>query len=268
MRIALGLEYHGAPFHGWQSQADGSGVQNALERALSGIAGERIGVIAAGRTDAGVHATSQVAHFDTSVSRPLQAWIRGVNSQLPPAIAIRWAAPVEPEFHARFSATSRRYRYVLFNNPVRPALLSGRVGWYHRQLDVERMVAAAKSLIGEHDFSSFRSSECQAKSPVKTLHETVISRQGDYLLFDFHAGGFLYHMVRNIIGSLLWVGYGKESPGWFASLLAARDRTLAAPTFAADGLYFVGAEYDRCWQLPLAITQGNRIMTPFEFMVS
>lgn len=260
VRIAVGIEYDGSLFHGWQAQPVQKTVQRALEHAVSEIAGERTTVIAAGRTDAGVHALEQVAHFDTNAARPLQAWIRGVNRYLPPAVSVRWAVPVESAFHARFSAISRSYRYVLFNHPVRPALHSGHVGWYHRALDIDRMSVAAQHLIGEHDFSTFRSSECQAKSPVKTLHEALILRHGDYVLFDFRAGGFLHHMVRNIIGSLLWVGYGKASPEDFAELLAARDRTLAAPTFAPDGLYFVGAEYDQCWRLP----QAGRIMTPFD----
>ncbi len=175
-------------------------------------------------------------------------------------MAVRWASYVASEFHARFSAISRSYRYVLFNHQVRPALQSGRVGWFHRVVDAERMDIAAQFLLGEHDFSSFRASECQAKSPVKTLHEARVSRNGDYLLIDLRAGGFLHHMVRNIVGSLLWVGYGKESPEWFSTLLEARDRTMAAPTFAPDGLYFVGAEYDQSWQLP----QVGRIMMPFD----
>ncbi|MFY9327631.1 MAG: tRNA pseudouridine(38-40) synthase TruA [Georgfuchsia sp.] len=259
-RIAIGIEYDGSSFYGWQSQPALETVQGVLERAVSEIACEKTKVIAAGRTDAGVHALEQVAHFDTNASRPLQAWIRGVNRYLPPAVAVRWAVPVEPAFHARFSAISRSYRYVLFNHPVRPALHSGRIGRYHRMLDVGRMSAAARYLMGEHDFSSFRSSECQARSPVKTLHEASIQRNGDYVLFDFRAGGFLHHMVRNIIGTLLWVGYGKMSAEAFAELLAARDRTLAAPTFAPDGLYFVGAEYDEHWRLPLT----GRIMAHFD----
>ena len=268
MRIAIGVEYDGSHFHGWQSQPGLATIQDALQHAVSAIAGEAVTVIAAGRTDSGVHAVEQVAHFDTHASRPLQAWLRGVNSHLPPAIAVRWAIEVDPEFHARFSAHSRRYRYVLFNHPVRPALFDGRVGWYHRPLDVERMAIAAKSLIGGHDFSSFRSSECQAKSPVKTVHEAVIEREGDYLLLDLHAGGFLHHMVRNIVGSLLWVGSGKETHEWFAALIAARDRTIAAPTFAPDGLYFVGAEYDQRWNLPTCFPRASRIMTPFTIMAS
>jgi tRNA pseudouridine38-40 synthase len=260
VRIAIGVEYDGSQFHGWQSQPVLQTVQDTLEHAMTKIAAERVTMIAAGRTDTGVHALGQVAHFDTQAARPQQAWIRGVNSHLPPAVAVRWAQEVDREFHARHSAISRRYRYVLFNHPVRPALLSGRVGWYHRPLDVDAMSQAAQHLIGEHDFSSLRSSQCQAKSPIKTLHEALVSRHGDYVLFDFHGGGFLHHMVRNILGSLLWVGQGKESPEWIGRILAARDRTLAAPTFAADGLYFIGAEYDQHWQLP----QVRRIMTPFD----
>lgn len=263
MRIAIGIEYDGSHFHGWQAQPELQTVQGTLECALAAIAGEPVTVVAAGRTDTGVHALEQVAHFDTNVSRPLQAWVRGVNSHLSSTVAVHWAVPVEAEFHARFSAISRSYRYVLFNHPVRPALHSGRVGWYHRTLDVDKMSAATRYLIGEHDFSSFRSAECQAKSPVKTLHEATVQRYGDYILFDFRAGGFLHHMVRNIVGALLWVGYGKEPSEGLVALLAARDRTLAAPTFAPDGLYFVGAEYEERWQLPPHLSGGRRIMTPF-----
>ena len=264
MRIAIGIEYDGSHFHGWQSQPQLKTVQGVLENAIAGIAGEPAVVIAAGRTDAGVHALEQVAHFDTSAVRPLQAWVRGVNSCLPSAMAVRWAIEVEPEFHARFSAISRSYRYVLFNHPVRPALQSGQVGWYHQPLDAGLMNAAAQDLLGEHDFSSFRSSECQARSPVKTLHQAIIRRHGDYVLFDFRAGGFLHHMVRNIVGSLLWIGYGRKPPEWFGALLAARDRTQAAPTFAPDGLYFVSAEYDKRWRLPSHLSSEGRIMVPFD----
>jgi tRNA pseudouridine38-40 synthase len=260
VRIAIGIEYDGSRFHGWQSQPMVETIQDAVENAVSKIAGNPIGVVASGRTDTGVHALGQVAHFDTEAVRPLQAWVRGVNGHLPSAIAVRWAQQVDGEFHARFAAISRSYRYVLFNHPVRPALHCGRVGWYHRPLDVAAMALAARCLQGEHDFSSFRSSECQARSPVKTLHQVSLSRHGDYVVFDFRAGGFLHHMVRNIVGSLLWVGYGKESPEWLSSLLVARDRTIAAPTFESDGLYFVSAEYDERWRLP----QAGRIMTPFD----
>jgi tRNA pseudouridine38-40 synthase len=264
MRIAIGIEYDGSHFHGWQSQPDLETVQGALGQAVYAIAGHPVVMVAAGRTDAGVHAIEQVAHFDTSAQRPLQAWVRGVNSHLPSTIAVRWAIEVKPEFHARFSAISRSYRYVLFNHPVRPAMQSGRVGWFHRPLDVDLMHEAAQSLRGEHDFSSFRSSECQAKSPIKTVHDVSVKRQGNYVIFNFFAGGFLHHMVRNVVGSLLWVGHGKDSPQSFADLFAKRDRTLAAPTFAPDGLYFVGAGYDQCWKLPTHLPDEGRIMSPFD----
>jgi tRNA pseudouridine38-40 synthase len=250
MRIALGLEYHGAPFHGWQSQADGSGVQNALERALSEIAGERVAVIAAGRTDAGAHATLQVAHFDIGVRRPENAWVRGVNALLPDAIAVQWAMPVAEEFHARFSATGRHYTYLLLDRPVRPALLNGRAGWYHQPLALARMCEGAAALIGRHDFSAFRAAECQAKSPVRTLDRLDIAREGNMIRFDLHADAFLYRMVRNIVGALVYVGNGRQPPSWIGELLAGRDRTRAAPTFASAGLYFTGVDYPTRFNLP------------------
>ena len=250
MRIALGLEYSGAPFTGWQSQADGRGVQDALERALGAIADARIGTIAAGRTDTGVHATLQVVHFETEASRPETAWIRGVNSHLPPDIAVQWAQRVPAEFHARFAASARHYTYLLVPRVTRPALLAGRVGWYHRPLDVDAMRVAAAALAGTHDFSAFRAAECQAASPVKTLARIKVDADGEYIRFDFSANAFLHHMIRNIVGALVYIGAGKESPAWMADLLAARDRARAAPTFAADGLYLVGADYDAKWGLP------------------
>jgi tRNA pseudouridine38-40 synthase len=250
MRLALGLEYAGTPFTGWQSQPDGRGVQDALERALAAIACARIGTVAAGRTDAGVHATSQVVHFDTDAARPHTAWVRGVNSHLPPEIAVLWAQPVAADFHARFVAIARHYTYVLVNRAVRPALLARRVGWYHRPLDIAAMQAAAQTLVGKHDFSAFRAAECQARSPVKTLSSATLDTEADYVRFDFSADAFLHHMIRNIVGALVHVGEGKKSAAWIAELLAARDRTLAAPTFAADGLYLAGADYDASWGLP------------------
>ncbi|MBU3694608.1 MAG: tRNA pseudouridine(38-40) synthase TruA [Rhodocyclaceae bacterium] len=250
MRIALGLEYDGRGFFGWQSQADVASVQDALERALGEIAGAPARVHAAGRTDTGVHALQQVAHFDTEAQRPLSAWVRGVNRYLPDSVAVLWAHPVADDFHARFSATGRHYRYVLLNRAVRPALAAGRVGWFPRPLDAAPMREAAALLLGEHDFSAFRAAECQAKSPVKTLHRLDIARQGDVLTFDLHANAFLYHMVRNIVGALVYVGAGRQPPAWLGDLLAARDRTRAAPTFAPDGLYFAGVDYDAAWGLP------------------
>jgi len=250
VRIALGLEYDGAGFHGWQSQPEGNTIQDVLESALGEVAGGAVRVACAGRTDAGVHALAQVAHFDSAVARPDSAWVRGTNAHLPPQVAVRWAQPVDAEFHARFSARSRSYRYLLHNHPVRPALEHGRVGWYHHGLDVATMHGAAQRLLGEHDFTAFRASQCQAKSPVKTLHRADVFRQGDMVVFDFCANAFLHHMVRNLVGALVAVGHGKNSPDWISELLAARDRSRAAPTFSPAGLYFAGVEYESRWQLP------------------
>jgi tRNA pseudouridine38-40 synthase len=250
MRIALGVEYEGSSFCGWQTQADGCAVQDRLEAALGQIAGVPVATICAGRTDAGVHALAQVVHFDCSVARPESAWVRGVNALLPPALAVTWAKPVGDDFHARFSATARHYRYVLLNHAVRPAADHGRVGWFHAPLDLARMQAAAVMALGEHDFSAFRSSECQARSPVRTLRQLDISRRGSYLMFDFCANGFLHHMVRNLVGTLIYVGKGRHEPLWMAELLKARDRRQAAPTFEAAGLYLAGVDYDLSWDLP------------------
>jgi tRNA pseudouridine38-40 synthase len=250
MRIALGLEYDGRSFTGWQTQPDGRGAQDALERALEAIAAERIGTIAAGRTDTGVHATMQIVHFDTSAERPATAWVRGVNANLSSSIAVLWSQPVGSEFHARYAATARHYTYLLAVSAVRPALNAGRVGWYHRPLDVEAMASAARALVGTHDFSAFRAAECQAKSPVKSLAAASVSAHDGIVRFDFSANAFLHHMIRNIVGSLVYVGAGKQRAGWIGELIAARDRTRAAPTFAADGLYFTGADYDAGWSLP------------------
>jgi tRNA pseudouridine38-40 synthase len=250
MRIAIGVAYCGTGLEGWQSQASGNTVQDHLERALSEIAGERVGVTGAGRTDAGVHASAQVAHFETAAARPDSAWVRGANSLLPASIAVQWAVQVAEDFHARYSAASRSYRYVLYNHPVRPALLAGLAGWFHLPLELGSMREAARSLIGEHDFSGFRSAECQAKSPVRVMQVAEVRASGPYLLFDFTANAFLHHMVRNIVGSLVYVGKGEHPPRWLAELIAARDRRLAAPTFAAAGLYLSEVRYDARWGLP------------------
>jgi len=250
MRIALGVEYDGSPFYGWQSQPDGHTVQDALQAALSSIADESISVIAAGRTDTGVHALEQVVHFDSNIERPLTAWVRGVNALLPKSIAVLWAHAVPDEFHARFSAQARSYQYVLINRPSRPAVHHGKMGWFHAPLDVEAMREAAQYLLGEHDFSAFRAAECQAKSPVKNLAKLDITRQGEMIFFDLTAGAFLHHMVRNIVGCLVYVGKGKHPPQWMRHVLEGRDRKLAAPTFAPDGLYLCHITYDAKWGLP------------------
>jgi len=250
MRIAIGLEYAGSGFTGWQSQPDGRGVQDALELALAAIADEPVRAIAAGRTDSGVHATMQIVHFDVGATRPDTAWVRGVNAHLPGAVAVLWARAIAADFHARNTAQARSYTYLLANRPVRPALLAGRVGWYHQPLDVDAMTRAARALVGTHDFSAFRAADCQAKSPTKTMTEVTIAADDGLLRFDFRADAFLQHMIRNIVGSLVSVGAGEQRPAWIAELLAARDRTRAAPTFAPDGLYFTGADYDERWKLP------------------
>jgi tRNA pseudouridine38-40 synthase len=250
MRFAIGVSYCGAGLEGWQSQPSGNTVQDHLERALSEIGGEPIALTAAGRTDAGVHASAQVAHFETHAARPESAWVRGANSLLPSGIAIQWAAPVAEDFHARYSAVSRTYLYMLYNHAVRPALLAGRAGWFHLPLDIEKMREGARCLVGEHDFSSFRSAECQAKSPVRVMHAATIRASGAYVLFDFTANAFLHHMVRNLVGCLVYVGKGKHPPGWMSELIDARDRRLAAPTFSPDGLYLFEVRYDARWNLP------------------
>jgi len=251
MRIALGLEYDGRAFCGWQSQPGGCGAQDALEAALTRMAGHPVRVAAAGRTDAGVHALSQVVHFDSEVARPQNAWVRGVNAFLPPSIRVQWAQEVDAEFHARFSAERRSYQYWLQLSPVAPAVFAGKVGWYHRQLDLDAMREAAALLPGEHDFSAFRAAECQAKSPIKTLYQADIRRHGDFILFEFCASAFLHHMVRNLVGSLIYVGNGNFAPTWMGELLQQRDRTRAAPTFMPDGLYLAGVHYDPRWGLPV-----------------
>ena len=250
MRIALGISYRGTAYQGWQSQPGGQTVQDRLESALSRFADRPIQVVCAGRTDAGVHGLNQVVHLDTDVAREPFSWVRGTNTFLPPDIAVQWCQAVPEAFHARNSARARRYAYLLLESPVRPAVESGATGWVFRPLDACAMRAAAALLIGEHDFSAFRSSECQARTPVKTLHEITIGRHGAYWRFEFEANAFLHHMVRNLMGCLLAVGTGVRPPAWVGQVLADRDRRLAAPTFAPDGLYFLGPRYDEQLGLP------------------
>ena len=250
MRIALGLEYDGAAFCGWQTQPGGCGVQDHLESALETFVASRVETTAAGRTDAGVHASAQVVHFDSPVTRDESSWVRGTNSNLDENARVLWARTVPDDFHARYSALSRTYRYLLLDDPVAPAILRSRVGWYHKPLDVDAMGEGAKALLGEHDFTSFRDSQCQAKSPVRVLQVVGIERRGTLIDFTFRANAFLHHMIRNIVGSLVYVGAAKQPPQWMGELLAAKDRRLAAPTFAPDGLYLAGVEYDRAFGLP------------------
>lgn len=252
MRMALGISYNGQGYEGWQSQPSGRTVQDHLEAALAKFtaSGEPISTLCAGRTDAGVHGLMQVVHFDTALVREEFSWVRGTNVFLPPDIAVQWARRVPEEFHARASAVARRYAYVLLESPVRPSVESGRAGWVFRPLDGDAMRQAAALLLGEHDFTSFRASACQAKTPIKTMRRIEIARRGPYWRFEFEANAFLHHMIRNIMGCLILVGQGLQKPGWMSQVLAARDRDAAAPTFAPDGLYFLGPVYDARWNLP------------------
>ena len=250
-RIALGLSYVGTPYQGWQSQPSGQTVQDRLERALAQFATQPLHTLCAGRTDAGVHGLMQVVHFDTELQRESFSWVRGTNRFLPPDIAVQWAQSVPDEFHARASALARRYTYIVLQSPVRPSLDAGRVGWSFRPLDGPAMRAAAQLLEGEHDFSSFRASACQALSPVKQLASIAIEERGAYWRFDFEANAFLHHMIRNIMGCLITIGQGLQPPGWMREVLLARSRDAAAPTFAPDGLYFRGPVYAVHWGLPV-----------------
>ncbi|MFJ7565909.1 tRNA pseudouridine(38-40) synthase TruA [Herminiimonas sp. NPDC097707] len=253
-RIVLGVQYDGAPWQGWQTQLNGLTVQDKLEFALYKFTQQTITTACAGRTDAGVHALEQVVHFDTTLERDMQSWVRGVNTFLPSSIAVRWASEVAHDpaenFHARFSARSRTYHYMLYNNPVRSPLLEGKAGWVFRTLDIAKMQEAAVHLLGQHDFSAFRSVQCQAKSPVKTMYAIKIERRGDLIMFTVHANAFLHHMVRNIVGSLIYVGNGTQAPSWLKEVLTGQERKFAAPTFMPDGLYLAQIDYDPKWQLP------------------
>jgi tRNA pseudouridine38-40 synthase len=249
-RIALGIEYDGRCFCGWQTQPGGGAVQDAIERALYEFAGARLATICAGRTDAGVHASAQVIHIDTSVERPIDAWVRGVNARLPASVAVRWSRVVSSDFHARFGARSRRYDYWLLNDPVRSPLFEGRVGWVYRPLDDASMHSAALSLIGRHDFSAFRAAECQAASPVRELTRFEVMRSGRLIRIRIEANAFLHHMVRNLVGLLVYIGLGRQPVGWAAEVLASRDRARAAPTFSAAGLYLSAVQYDPAFGLP------------------
>jgi tRNA pseudouridine38-40 synthase len=243
-RIALGLEYDGSGFCGWQTQKHGRSVQACVEKALSLVADHPVHVVCAGRTDAGVHATAQVIHFDTASERSARSWVLGGNSNLPPEISLLWSRETQETFSARFSARSRRYRYVIFNRWVRPGVFHRKVSWYHQPLDAERMHEAGQRLLGEWDFTSFRAVGCQAKSPVRTLLSLDVTRHGDFIYLDVHANAFLHHMVRNIAGVLTAVGEGERSVEWVSEVLHAQNRTLGGVTAPPDGLYLVHVEYE------------------------
>lgn len=250
-RIALGISYDGTHFYGWQSQPHGITVQDALEKAIAAIAQHPIRVHAAGRTDTGVHALAQVIHFDTEASRPVSAWVRGVNAHLPSTVRVQWAQTVDSEFHARFSAHSRSYQYLLYNAPVASALMADKTGWYHLPLDYHAIKQATQFLVGEHDFSAFRASECQASSPVRRMEKAEVNRVDKYLVFDFTANAFLQHQVRNMIGALVYVGKGAFPPDYIKTLLQLKDRTISPPTFSPNGLYLTGVGYAEKWNLPV-----------------
>jgi tRNA pseudouridine38-40 synthase len=254
VRIALGVGYNGSAYEGWQSQLSGLTVQDKLEAALGRFTQSKVSTLCAGRTDSGVHGLMQVVHFDTDAERETSSWVRGTNAYLPKDIAVQWAQVMPREFHCRASATARRYAYVVLESAVRPSVEAGRVGWVYRRLDAAAMRAAAAHLLGEHDFSSFRASACQALSPVKIMQRIDITSRGGpmqrYWRFEFEANAFLHHMIRNIMGCLLMVGDGRQPPEWILDVLAKRDRDAAAPTFSPDGLYFLGPVYPDSWGLP------------------
>jgi tRNA pseudouridine38-40 synthase len=250
MRVALGIEYDGSDFLGWQRLGHGAAIQAVLEDALTFVANEPVRVVCAGRTDAGVHARCQVVHFDTRAARRERAWVLGVNARLPRTVVVRWARPVADDFHARFRALARRYRYRILNRAVRPALEARYVAWERVPLAVEAMREAAQALLGEHDFSAFRSVGCQAHHARRRIDAIEIARDGECVSLDIEANAFLHHMVRNIVGSLLPIGRGERPVGWIAELLAGRDRRCAGPTAPAQGLTFLGPRYARQWGLP------------------
>jgi len=249
-RIAVGIEYDGNDFAGWQQQAHALSIQQAVQEALAKVCDHPVEVTAAGRTDAGVHARGQVVHFECLTDRSERALVLGANSNLPPAIALRWARHVPDHFHARYSALARTYRYCILNRGSRPALAAGRVAFVHRPLDVEPMREAARHLIGYHDFSAFRAAECQARSPMRELTELKVARQGEFVLLEVTANAFLHHMVRNIAGLLIHIGYGEAAPSHAAEVLAARDRRIAPATAQASGLYFWRVHYPPVFGLP------------------
>ena len=249
MRIALVLEYDGSHYHGWQAQTGLHTVQQAVEHALSKVADSPISVVCAGRTDTGVHATNQVIHFDSEKERSIRAWIHGVNSFLPKDVCVKWGKELSEEFHARYSATARRYRYVIYNGAIRPALLRSNMTWQYRQLDHRLMHQAAQTLLGENDFTSFRSVECQSNTPMRNVHRLQVTRTGDLVIIDITANAFLHHMVRNIAGVLIAVGSGKHPVAWVDDVLKAKDRRLGAETAPSYGLYLVQVTYPQTFNI-------------------
>lgn len=261
----MGVEYDGTAFAGWQLQNGLATVQGAVEHALSRVAAMPVRVHCAGRTDAGVHAAEQVIHFDTTAQRTARAWVYGGNANLPPHVSFLWARVVSEDFHARFSAQRRRYRYVIFSRPVRPTFLQGRVAWDYRSLDLARMQAAAQHLLGTHDFSAYRAQQCQAKNPVRTLHRLEVTRAGELIYLEVEANAFLHHMVRNIAGVLLEIGAGERDPAWAQEVLLGRQRALGGVTAPPQGLYLMSVEYPAQYALPLGGRDGSNHVHPFTF---
>ena len=255
MRIAIGIHYNGGSYHGWQVQSDMLTVQGVVEKALAKVAAHPVRLYCAGRTDTGVHALDQVAHFDTVSQREMRSWVFGTNSYLPRDVAITWAKPVPDEFHARFSAIDRAYRYLIYNHPVRPATLASLVTWYYQALNVDKMRSACQDLIGKHDFSAYRAVGCQARSPVREIFTFDITQQNHLIQLDVRANGFLHHMVRNMVGVLMAIGSEKAPVTWAKEVLLARDRGLGGVTAPPYGLYLRRVTYDPCFRLPLPASQ-------------
>lgn len=259
MRVALIVEYDGTEYHGWQEQTGLNTVQGNLESAISSVANHEVKIVCAGRTDTGVHATNQVVHFDSQNFRNIRAWIYGVNSALPKDICVKWGREVSDDFHARYKALSRTYRYVILNSPIRPALLRSNITWQYRQLDCDAMHKAAQDLIGEHDFTSYRSVECQSKHPNRRIMQITVKKKNDIVTIDITANAFLHHMVRNIAGVLMAIGSGRKAVDWAKEVLNSKDRRLGAETAPPYGLYLVGVNYpkefniDRILSMPLIV---------------
>ncbi|MEG0861502.1 MAG: tRNA pseudouridine(38-40) synthase TruA [Pseudomonas sp.] len=267
-RIALGVEYKGSRYRGWQRQADGvPSVQQTLEEALSKVADSPVTLLCAGRTDAGVHACGQVVHFDTQVVRSMKAWTMGANINLPHDISVAWAKEMPANFHARFKAIARRYRYVIYNDQIRPAHMGQEVTWNHRPLDVERMALAAEYLVGTHDFSAFRAGQCQAKSPIKNIHHLRVTRHGKMIVLDIRASAFLHHMVRNIAGVLMTIGAGERPVEWARDVLESRERRTGGVTAHPFGLYLVQVEYHDEFALPERYI-GPHFLTGYESLAA
>ena len=259
MRYALGIEYDGSEFLGWQRHHMGATVQAAVENALSLVADRPVEVVCSGRTDTGVHAQCQVVHFDSDAERDSRAWVLGTNTRLPDSVRLLWCRPMPDDFHARYSARARRYRYSILNRPVRPALHRDYLSWERRPLEAGAMHAAAQALLGENDFSAFRAAQCEAKHAMRNMQAISVVRQADLVHVELQANAFLHHMVRNIVGSLVYVGKGRHPPQWVGEVLRGRDRSRAAPTFDASGLYLLRVEYESHWGLPAPRLQGPRL---------